>query len=113
MMFENYSIIICGSLIKAIIHSRCCRWNIGGTSGMMFIPVLGTDLTELTERILCKYLHKMLSSLPAAPATRYDTVESEAGCCKCNNLTTCGMVSMILLILFFWPLAFIPCCMQE
>ena len=35
------------------------------------------------------------------------------GCCQCEGLTTGGLVAIIILVLLFWPLAWIPCCMPE
>eukprot|EP00798_Chlamydomonas_sp_ICE-L_P005752 gene5752-6046_t len=43
----------------------------------------------------------------------YETVEPDVGCCKCSDLTTGGLIALIVLVLIFWPLAFIPCCESD
>jgi len=35
--------------------------------------------------------------------------DAETGCCKCQDLNTVGWMSVILLVLLFWPLCWIPC----
>eukprot|EP00798_Chlamydomonas_sp_ICE-L_P011258 gene11258-18884_t len=43
----------------------------------------------------------------------YETIEPEVGCCKCSDLTTGGLIALIVLVLVFWPLAFIPCLQKD
>lgn len=40
-------------------------------------------------------------------------VEPKAGCCVCGSLNETGLIAFIVLLLFFWPLAWLPCVMQE
>ncbi|KAK9841324.1 hypothetical protein WJX74_003926 [Apatococcus lobatus] len=43
----------------------------------------------------------------------YEICQPESGCCKCDGLSSVGMLSVILLLFFFFPLACLPCCMPE
>eukprot|EP01023_Acetabularia_acetabulum_P051465 TRINITY_DN568_c0_g1_i5.p4 TRINITY_DN568_c0_g1~~TRINITY_DN568_c0_g1_i5.p4 ORF type:complete len:107 (+),score=14.02 TRINITY_DN568_c0_g1_i5:112-432(+) len=47
----------------------------------------------------------------------YERYKHEAVCCDCEGMTSDGVACIILLVLFCWPLAFIPClsedCRQE
>jgi hypothetical protein len=36
-------------------------------------------------------------------------VDPEPGCLKCSTLSQAGIIVVILLAIFFWPLAFLPC----
>ncbi len=38
---------------------------------------------------------------------------SQKGCCKCDGMKQSGIIAIVLLVIFFWPLAFIPCLMDE
>ncbi|KAG1672791.1 hypothetical protein FOA52_002779 [Chlamydomonas sp. UWO 241] len=51
-------------------------------------------------------------TVPPAPGqviVSYMIVEPEMGCCKCENLTGCGLAVLIIGIIVFWPIALIPC----
>lgn len=37
----------------------------------------------------------------------------QKGCCKCDGMKQSGYIAIILLVIFFWPLAFIPCLMED
>ncbi|KAL3145971.1 hypothetical protein ABBQ38_015331 [Trebouxia sp. C0009 RCD-2024] len=43
----------------------------------------------------------------------YQVCEPRTGCCECDNLSPAGWISIILLLLFFWPLFWIPFVMPE
>mmetsp|Transcript_38720 Transcript_38720/g.86122 ORF Transcript_38720/g.86122 Transcript_38720/m.86122 type:complete len:103 (-) Transcript_38720:360-668(-) len=49
---------------------------------------------------------------PGQVIVSYQVKEPEYGCCKCDDLTTGGLVLLIVGILFFFPIAFIPCCCE-
>ena len=36
-------------------------------------------------------------------------IQPAVGCCQCDTLSLAGWVAVILLVLLFWPAAFIPC----
>ena len=38
---------------------------------------------------------------------------SQGACCDCDELSPTGWIAVILLILFFWPLAWVPCVMSD
>eukprot|EP00873_Tetraselmis_striata_P036560 jgi/Tetstr1/456824/TSEL_043498.t1 len=44
---------------------------------------------------------------------RYDVKDGQAGCCLCGDLTPVGWVAVILLLVFFFPFAWIPCCIRD
>lgn len=44
---------------------------------------------------------------------RWEIVRPEVGCCQCVGLSFAGWMSVILLVLLFWPLAWVPCFMPE
>lgn len=37
----------------------------------------------------------------------------QTGCCQCDNLSPTGWIAVILLLIFFWPLFWIPFVMPE
>eukprot|EP00195_Chlamydomonas_chlamydogama_P011280 CAMPEP_0202899200 /NCGR_PEP_ID=MMETSP1392-20130828/7497_1 /ASSEMBLY_ACC=CAM_ASM_000868 /TAXON_ID=225041 /ORGANISM="Chlamydomonas chlamydogama, Strain SAG 11-48b" /LENGTH=116 /DNA_ID=CAMNT_0049585321 /DNA_START=85 /DNA_END=435 /DNA_ORIENTATION=+ len=43
----------------------------------------------------------------------YEITEPDVGCCQCSDLNSQGLIALIVLILLFWPLAFLPCVMAE
>jgi hypothetical protein len=43
----------------------------------------------------------------------YEMIEPKAGCCQCAGLSFVGWMSVLLLVIFFWPLAWVPCVMQS
>lgn len=43
----------------------------------------------------------------------YQVFEPRTGCCQCDNLSPTGWISVILLLIFFWPLFWIPFVMPE
>ncbi|KAK9903922.1 hypothetical protein WJX75_000552 [Coccomyxa subellipsoidea] len=45
--------------------------------------------------------------------THFETFTPQTGCCKCDGMKMSGYVAIILLVIFFWPLAFIPCLMDD
>ena len=50
--------------------------------------------------------------VPPAPGQvviGYEMEAAQSGCCKCEGLSTGGLIAVIILVLLFWPLAFIPC----
>ena len=56
---------------------------------------------------------KILPPLGRPPAgaqpVGYAMVDPEPGCLKCSTLSQAGIIVVILLAIFFWPLAFLPC----
>lgn len=50
---------------------------------------------------------------PGQVIVAYEVVEPEVGCCQCSTLNAGGVIAIIILILLFWPLAFLPCVMQD
>jgi hypothetical protein len=50
---------------------------------------------------------------PGQVLIRYDIAEPETGCCKCDTLTTGGIIALVVLVLIFWPLAWLPCIMSS
>lgn len=56
---------------------------------------------------------KILPPLGRPPAgaqpVGYAMVDPEPGCLKCSTLSQAGIIVVILLAIFFWPLAFVPC----
>ncbi|EIE22635.1 hypothetical protein COCSUDRAFT_53614 [Coccomyxa subellipsoidea C-169] len=55
----------------------------------------------------------LVAPMQGQVVTHYETFTPQSGCCKCEGMTQTGYISVILLVLFFWPLAFLPCVMQE
>ncbi|BDA45789.1 hypothetical protein COCOBI_07-5760 [Coccomyxa sp. Obi] len=45
--------------------------------------------------------------------THYESYAPEKGCCKCDGMKQSGIIAIVLLVIFFWPLAFIPCLMDD
>ncbi|KAI3424739.1 hypothetical protein D9Q98_008128 [Chlorella vulgaris] len=43
----------------------------------------------------------------------YETCQPVGGCCVCDGLSAGGVIAIVILILVFWPLAWIPCVMPE
>ncbi|GAX78577.1 hypothetical protein CEUSTIGMA_g6016.t1 [Chlamydomonas eustigma] len=50
---------------------------------------------------------------PGQVLIRYEIVEPDVGCCKCEDLNITGIVSLVVLVFIFWPLAFIPCLVSD
>uniref|UniRef100_A0A7S1X7S3 LITAF domain-containing protein n=1 Tax=Tetraselmis chuii TaxID=63592 RepID=A0A7S1X7S3_9CHLO len=44
---------------------------------------------------------------------RYDVRDGKSGCCECGDLKPIGWVAVVLLLVFFFPFAWIPCCIRE
>jgi hypothetical protein len=43
----------------------------------------------------------------------YEYYQPKAGCFQCDGLSSQGLLSVILLVILFWPLAWIPCLMPS
>ncbi|KAG1671056.1 hypothetical protein FOA52_000727 [Chlamydomonas sp. UWO 241] len=43
----------------------------------------------------------------------YQMVEPDIGCCKCDSLNAAGIIAFVVLLLFFWPLAWLPCVIAD
>eukprot|EP01023_Acetabularia_acetabulum_P037418 TRINITY_DN3546_c0_g2_i4.p3 TRINITY_DN3546_c0_g2~~TRINITY_DN3546_c0_g2_i4.p3 ORF type:complete len:122 (+),score=6.80 TRINITY_DN3546_c0_g2_i4:57-368(+) len=43
----------------------------------------------------------------------YERFKHEADCCNCEGMTQDGLITIFILILTFWPLAFIPCLIED
>eukprot|EP00798_Chlamydomonas_sp_ICE-L_P020580 gene20580-27377_t len=50
---------------------------------------------------------------PGQVIVAYEMVEPVSGCCKCEDMSTTGIISIIIIVLIFPPLACIPCCMKS
>lgn len=50
---------------------------------------------------------------PGQVIVAYEVVEPRVGCCECSDLNITGIMALILLVFFFWPLAFLPCVMRD
>jgi len=57
-------------------------------------------------------MHACLVNSSAMLTTVTGTLNSNSPC-RCDTLTTGGVVALVLLVLFFVPLACIPCCMAR
>ncbi|KAG1671076.1 hypothetical protein FOA52_000748 [Chlamydomonas sp. UWO 241] len=42
----------------------------------------------------------------------YEVCEKKTQCCQCDTLSGAGVLSVILLLFLFWPLAWLPCVME-
>ncbi|DBB03557.1 hypothetical protein WJX82_004612 [Trebouxia sp. C0006] len=50
---------------------------------------------------------------PGQVITGYQIFEPKTGCCQCENLSPTGWIAVILLLIIFWPLFWIPFVMPE
>ncbi|PSC68195.1 lipopolysaccharide-induced transcription factor regulating tumor necrosis factor [Micractinium conductrix] len=55
----------------------------------------------------------MVVPAPGQVLLGYELYRPAAGCCQCEGLSAAGLLSVILLVLVFWPLAWLPCVMPE
>ena len=84
--------------------------------------LLGYQVCEPTVRHHDATLRHCLSMIHVQPTSSKSICSTSAelrfcmlqtGCCQCDNLSPAGWVSVILLLLFFWPLFWIPFVMPE
>lgn len=50
---------------------------------------------------------------PGMSIVGWETSRPEIGCCQCETLSMAGWMSVILLLFFFFPLAWMPCLMDD
>ena len=50
---------------------------------------------------------------PGQIVTGYEVVRPAAGCCQFDGLSPAGLIAIIILVLIFWPLAWVPCVMPD
>eukprot|EP01026_Neomeris_dumetosa_P012302 TRINITY_DN142_c0_g1_i3.p3 TRINITY_DN142_c0_g1~~TRINITY_DN142_c0_g1_i3.p3 ORF type:complete len:106 (-),score=4.55 TRINITY_DN142_c0_g1_i3:320-637(-) len=55
----------------------------------------------------------LVTPQPGQVIIGYERCRYEAACCNCDGLTMGGVVAIIVILLIFWPLAFIPCLMDD
>jgi len=50
---------------------------------------------------------------PGQVIVGYQMIQHESGCCKIEGMKVEGLVAIIVLVIVFWPVAFIPCLMDD
>jgi hypothetical protein len=56
-------------------------------------------------------LHLQVPPQPGQILVGYETCQPVGGCCVCDGLSAGGVIAIVILVLVFWPLAWIPCVM--
>ena len=72
-------------------------------------PLLSSLLSLLSLPLGIKILPPLGRPPAGAQPVGYAMVDPEPGCLKCSTLSQAGIIVVILLAIFFWPLAFLPC----
>lgn len=60
---------------------------------------------------LFSMLHLQVPPQPGQILVGYETCQPVGGCCVCDGLSAGGVIAIVILVLVFWPLAWIPCVM--
>eukprot|EP01025_Chloroclados_australasicus_P039115 TRINITY_DN403_c0_g2_i1.p4 TRINITY_DN403_c0_g2~~TRINITY_DN403_c0_g2_i1.p4 ORF type:complete len:100 (-),score=9.28 TRINITY_DN403_c0_g2_i1:327-626(-) len=55
----------------------------------------------------------LVNPQPGQVIIGYERFRHEAACCDCDGLTPGAVIAIIILILVLWPLACIPCIMDD
>merc|ERR1711963_991258 len=50
---------------------------------------------------------------PGEVVVRYELVAGKSGCCECGDLKPEGWIVVIILLLFCFPFAWVPCCIKS
>ena len=57
--------------------------------------------------------HVQVPPAPGQIAIGYEMEAAQSGCCKCEGLSQGGLIAVVILVIIFSPLAWIPCVMDS
>ncbi|KAI3424738.1 hypothetical protein D9Q98_008127 [Chlorella vulgaris] len=94
-----------GAPLQAMTRSSGANVSTGGEQ--MLIPIYPEPIIGMAVR------PPRVPPQPGHVLVGYEVCQPRAGCCQFEGLSFGGIATVILLLLFFWPLAWVPCLMPQ